>query len=467
MNNRIWIVYAASNWGNQLRESGEGWDDGNILDGDGCNYLWVIETGFTWSGGSSTSKDICNDICGDGKRYVTDSSKCDDGNTANGDGCSSSCIIETGFTWSGGSSTSKDICNDICGDGKRSVTDSSKCDDGNTTNGDGCSSSCIIETGFTWSGGSSLSPDICNDIYGDGKRSVIDSSKCDDGNTANGDGCSSSCIIETGFTWSGGSSTSKDICNDICGDGKRSVTDSSKCDDGNTTNGDGCSSSCIIETGFTWSGGSSLSPDICNDICGDGKRSVIDSSKCDDGNTANGDGCSSSCIIETGFTWSGGSSTSKDICNDICGDGKRYVTDSSKCDDGNTANGDGCSSSCIIETGWSCSGGSSTSIDVWNIVINLGWGDGITSTLYEQWDDGNLISGDGCNLFCLIEKNFNWIVIPNLHDISYWYYVCGDGKIDTGEEWDDGNRGSKDGWDSSWKVELGFKWDIVVVKSLN
>lgn len=39
------------------------------------------------------------------------------------------------------------------------------------------------------------------------------------------------------------------------------------------------------------------------------------------------------------------------LCADICGDG-RAVT--SQCDDGNTISGDGCSSTCVKETNWTC-----------------------------------------------------------------------------------------------------------------
>lgn len=49
----------------------------------------------------------CVEICGDGKRF---SLSCDDGNNINGDGCSSDCQIETGFTCNGGSPNSKDSC---------------------------------------------------------------------------------------------------------------------------------------------------------------------------------------------------------------------------------------------------------------------------------------------------------------------------------------------------------------------
>lgn len=38
-------------------------------------------------------------------------------------------------------------------------------------------------------------------------------------------------------------------------------------------------------------------------------------------------------------------------CKDYCGDGIR-ITD--LCDDGNNMNGDGCSSTCQIESGWRC-----------------------------------------------------------------------------------------------------------------
>src|SRR3990167_6592511 len=95
----------------------------------------------------------------------------------------------------------------------------------------------------------------------------------------------------------------------LCGD---SVIDTDEtCDDGNTTNNDGCSSKCQLES------------------CGNG---ILEGSeKCDDGNTSNNDGCSSKCQLE------------------YCGNG--ILEGSEKCDDGNTANGDGCSATCQTEVG--------------------------------------------------------------------------------------------------------------------
>jgi cysteine-rich repeat protein len=117
---------------------------------------------------------------------------------------------------------------------------------------------------------------------------------CDDGNQADGDGCSATCVIEV-----------------VCGDG--AVQSGEQCDDGNVEDGDGCSSTCQTEV-----------------ACGDGDVNQAEE-ECDDGNTASGDGCSSTCQLEV-----------------ACGDGTVNHVDE-QCDDGNIVNGDGCSSTCRIE----------------------------------------------------------------------------------------------------------------------
>jgi len=45
-------------------------------------------------------------------------------------------------------------------------------------------------------------------------------------------------------------------------------------------------------------------------------------------------------------------------CGEICGDGILIYL---QCDDGNTISGDGCSSHCLIEKGWTCNSTNSTS----------------------------------------------------------------------------------------------------------
>lgn len=40
------------------------------------------------------------------------------------------------------------------------------------------------------------------------------------------------------------------------------------------------------------------------------------------------------------------------MCSGLCGNG--VVTGTEECDDGNSSAGDGCSSTCVVESGWQC-----------------------------------------------------------------------------------------------------------------
>lgn len=82
---------------------------------------------------------------------------------------------------------------------------------------------------------------------------------------------------------------------ELCGNGNLDAQIGGEaCDDGNSTDGDGCSSTCQVETGFACSG----TPSVCQSTCGDG---VLASDEgCDDGNTVSGDGCSALCVVEAG-----------------------------------------------------------------------------------------------------------------------------------------------------------------------
>lgn len=55
-----------------------------------------------------------------------------------------------------------------------------------------------------------------------------------------------------------------------------------------------------------------LSSGVCLEICGDG---LLFNLECDDGNTINGDGCSSVCRVETDYTCVGGTSTTPSTCS--------------------------------------------------------------------------------------------------------------------------------------------------------
>ena len=171
---------------------------------------------------------------------------------------------------------------------------------------------------------------------GDGE--VVAPEQCDDGNDADGDGCSQSCRVETGWACEGAPSQ----CEAVCGDGLV-ITDQEGCDDGNDAAEDGCGADCSVETGWSCEGGE---PSMCEAVCGDGY--VRGEEQCDDGNQADGDGCSAACVVEPGWSCEGEPSQ----CETVCGDG--YVRGEEQCDDGNDADGDGCSAACVVEPGWRC-----------------------------------------------------------------------------------------------------------------
>ncbi len=95
------------------------------------------------------------------------------------------------------------------------------------------------------------------------------------------------------------------VCKDAnCGNGN--VDQGEECDDGNTMDGDGCSSKCILEG------------------CGDGV--VDEGEECDDGNSVDNDECTNACNLPK------------------CGDG--VIQNDEECDDGNDVDDDLCTNAC-------------------------------------------------------------------------------------------------------------------------
>ncbi|GEM_PF-379005 len=106
----------------------------------------------------------------------------------------------------------------------------------------------------------------------------------------------------------------------VCGN--NIVEAGEQCDDGNTTDGDGCQASCQPTPA---------------PICGDGQ--VGAGEQCDDGNQDDTDSCTRSCTSNTVR----------------CGDG--VVSPGEQCDDSNTTDGDGCSATCLTQAPASCGNG--------------------------------------------------------------------------------------------------------------
>ncbi|EKX40674.1 hypothetical protein GUITHDRAFT_75380, partial [Guillardia theta CCMP2712] len=152
--------------------------------------------------------------------------------------------------------------------------------------------------------------------------------------------------------------------------------------------GDGCTSECKLEQGFVclYDDHDRLLGGRCEAVCGDGVR--VQQEDCDDGNTRDGDGCSSSCLVESGWICADNlhvTNHTTSLCYGICADGVRVAAE--QCDDGNTKSGDGCDQFCRLESGYVCAD---------NGLCSTNCGDGIIAGK-EACDDMNNINGDGCN----------------------------------------------------------------------
>lgn len=244
----------------------------------------------------------------------------------------------------------------------------------------------------------------------------------------------------------------------VCGNGLID-TNEEHCDDGNTNNDDGCSDLCTLEVGWECN---SESPSLCHTLCGDGI--IVGEEMCDDLNREDGDGCSKHCFLEIGYSCVSNPGdtlqiSSRSKCVKDCGNGV-LEDDWEECDDGNTRSGDGCSAGCRHETVVQCGD--------WKISTQNG----------EECDDGNNKNSDGCNHECAIER---WWMCTNVESTSqscvtlcsgHFFCVqkclqsigsfckgkCGDGIVIThGFEYcDDGNQDNYDGCDDRCVIEPGY-----------
>jgi cysteine-rich repeat protein len=372
-------------------------------------------------------------VCGNGTPEGTEA--CDDGNTTNGDGCDNNCTVTAcgngvpagTEACDDGNTTNGDGCDNnctasACGNAISAGTEG--CDDGNTTNNDGCSNTCVVELGFSCTG---TAPTTCATVCSDGL--VRGAEQCDDGNMMGTDGCSATCTTEQGYVCTGTPSS----CAPTCGDGLKIGTEA--CDDGNPNSNDGCSNTCTLELGFSCTGSA---PTICDTVCSDGL--IRGAEQCDDGNVIATDGCSATCTTEPGFTCTGTPS----ICSTTCGDGVRAGAEA--CDDAPPAeNGDGCSAICTVETGFTCTGTAPS-------VCSATCGDGVIAGGEACDDAPPAENGDGCSSTCTVETGFTCTGAP-----STCLSSCGDGLVASDEACDDAPPAENgDGCSSICSVEFGF-----------
>ncbi len=150
----------------------------------------------------------------------------------------------------------------VCGNAK--VETGEACDDGNTTDGDGCEADCLNVTATGGGGGGAM---------GGGGGSMGGGAG---GGSGTGGGMTGGGATGGGGAMGGGVGGGGGV--QVCGNGTPEGTE--ECDDMNLTPGDGCENDCT------------LTPS-----CGNGKREG--SEFCDDGNLVAGDGCEANCMAFT------------------------------------------------------------------------------------------------------------------------------------------------------------------------
>ena len=338
------------------------------------SFTCTCNTGYVGSGFTCTDYDECGDPI-----Y---SSRCDPNSTCNNLVGTFECNCNTGYR----------------GDGLATCTDIDECRDG----ADDChtNAACTNEPG-TWSC-------ACNDGYAGDGRSCVDIDECLD--AAVSDRCSTvatcenlpgswHCVCGDGFEGDGFD------CADVdeCALGTHTCHRNAAC---SNTPG---SFSCTCVDGYEGSGFD------CTDIdeCVSGTGGCVLNEVC-----VNQEGMPNTCVCRLGYIRNDAGD-----CVIACGDGA--VAPGEACDDGNTDDGDGCSSRCSIEGGWACfepTGEAS--------VCTFTCGDGFVDPS-EECDDAeaNADSPDACRTTC---------VAPS----------CGDEIIDSDEGCDDGMNNSDEAADA-------------------
>ncbi len=370
-------------------------------------------------------------VCGDG--VVGAGEQCDDGNTLDGDCCSSSC----GFDPDGGSCTDGQFCN-----GEETCDGAGSCQAGlpvDCSDGVGCTD------------------DVCDEAADTCVRAPNDANCADDAQFCNGsefcDALSDCQSIGDPCPLGTVCSEVSDTCDAVAACGNGIPESGEECDDGNTLDGDCCSSQCLFEPGGsvcadglfcngdeTCDGAGTCDAGAPVD-CGDGTACTVDSCDeaadsctnapddafCDDQLFCNGtEVCdlANDCQPGSPVDCSDGVGCTDDVCDEAadeclsapndanCADDALFCDGSEFCDALNDcqSTGDPC------PVGTVCSEVPDTCDAV------LGCGNGIQEP-GEECDDGNTLDGDCCSSQCFFEPAESF---------------CTDGQFCNGEETCDG-----------------------------
>ena len=365
------------------------------------------------------------DPCGDG--LVVGFETCDDGGLLDGDGCSSACRVEQGFSCSSQPSQ----CEAICGDGL--VLGSETCDDGLSPSASCCSASCQIQpaavecrtavgecdAGESCDGTSPLCPadqfqssevecrsvtgqcDQAEMCLGTGPECPADSAApngilCSDGNactqldTCQGGSCAGmdpiSCTALDQCHTRGICDPSAGTCSNPISLNGTTCNDGDRCTQVDTCQGGICEGDDPVECTALDQCHKVGECDIGTGICSNPLKSngVI----CEDDDFCNGlDTCNEGTCSpgdDDPCLYLDCPATCDEVTNscrcaaEYCGDGIVQPDRDEECDDGNARSDDECTELCQVSV---C-------------------GDGILHPDEEECDDGNRVGGDGCSPSC-------------------------------------------------------------------
>src|SRR5690606_27596707 len=166
-----------------------------------------------------------------------------------GGGCNANCEIDTGWLCP---VAGRACVAESCGDGI--VAGTAERRRGGSFAGIACNDDCPVNAAYSSQWGGDGRDVDCLTVREacDNDGTVEFGEHCDDGNNDTGDGCSPFCEYEPRCRPAGGGPTT--ACTSVCGDGfllaSEIAANPNACDDGNTTNGDGCSDKCVVEPGW-------------------------------------------------------------------------------------------------------------------------------------------------------------------------------------------------------------------------
>jgi cysteine-rich repeat protein len=436
---------------------------GLTYDASGDQTVYVVVEPY-YESPSTTDYDLSIDVkpsvCGDGAISILES--CDDGNIMDGDGCDSSCEFESG---SGLECTGEPtVCyvlgsGDTCADAIEIVPGSFSFDSTGYTN-DYDSYDGLCGTGEQAFGldmvfsievpsGATLSVAMANEtndavlVVADDCSGITDSCLDLGDDPENVRYFNDATVLKTIYIIGDAYYSDDEVAFDLdveiyiptCNDGL--IEGLEECDDGNSIDGDGCNSSCLIEAGFD---------------C------VAEPSYCF--TEGSGDTCDTPIMITApaSFTFETSSFTDDYGSNDYsaCGDAGMgpdsvFAIDVPAGDTLTVTGVNQTRGAIIFSTNCADLEDSCFASD-----------DSYSSDLLTQYEN---LSGSATTVFVIIDSYVSTTDYDVTIDLDFSLYtpICGDSFISGGEACDDGNANDGDGCDSSCQIEVGF--DCVAMPS--